>query len=974
MSFNQINKQSDNIHLEQVSKQNATSIRSHQHLDPYMIPATVRETSFDVQAWTSRDWHLKTLTWNSSQTQGTNLASINVPCDIVTEESPLSKIFSSFIFTRFIVELYIRLPPIQFNQGSLIIQWIPGAFKHKTYNATEQTVTESYPYLQFHNAKAATMYHNVTVQAADINSPVIESTWSGFTAALNTLNYNFWTDNAFTGLKAYPQDAITSLEAETQQGTFDIMVLNRFATGASNPSSISVEVWCKVKDLYNSNPRHPLRASTAYGKAQGDNTITASPQTNVNVNLTTSPTTTNNTTNPGKQQQEKSKDSSPLGGITDLIGKGLDLFGSDIKGFFSGDKGGSKADANPLGLINGEFKNSDLFESLLQEGSELLPLALDKPRVTSTDTQGISSIASAPCFTKGPTVAHRLGVTPTGCHIPPKYFRGENKPIKDLWQIAEQPALHTTVSWNQTDPKNKILYETSISPLLCGKFPTSNPANEYVQPTFLSFISKIFSYWMGTIELTIELVATNYHNGILGITWEPGLEPTHIEQYDSTDPEKLSFDRSQVHNMRFNLGENASRSFKFSCSPSTNQDLFLVHGVELLSPTAQKPYTFIDHEFSNTNTDYDPHLKKTSGVFRLYVISPLLAAGSVAPFIDINIYINAGPDFHAAIPYCMDFRPGVYHPDAHPDSTQGNFTTLTLGQPVTPTASKLNIVRLIETQRQKKIAERQKSSYGVAQTDETETENDDAELTLPVPVPFLKPTFRNCETGTLFGDIVSTVKDLVCRKSQIFRGSLELTSADAPDILTFPVYPGSSSPYLSSPDNDELGGYKSFLEYFSRIFVYWSGSTDLQLLTSVSKNYALMARAHHNPVRYVDDPRPVWYTSYTTGEWQPYGTSGFSTDIFNIAAQSAFCLNIPHFDNKPLRFTQPSRNDRCSRICCNGTLVVEVNNSDPSLKSLQVALYHGAGDDFVFHHLIPPPPTPFSAYNQQLPDFYRGFF
>jgi len=946
MSTSQINsfaKFSDNVHSEQVSPSSASSLRKHHILLTQELKPFIPESSYDIHNWLHKDWLLNTIDWSTSDVAGKVLYNWNIPQTISLGNTPLNQVLRRFLNVRFKIRLYVRFAGLQFFQGQLNLIWVPGMY------ADDRDGTS--PMMPSITVWSSSGHHGVTCQANDTVSVSCLSTWASPTTHLNTKAYLNWLNKG----DANTQTNIYESHFEFQQGVFVLLVRNRLQTGDANITSLPVHVWASIEELDLANPVFDETEFPAtfhsYGKAQAGPTSStpSGPITdgagnqsqNVTVNVT-SPSSSTPSSSGAAAGAAADKKKGGGGLFGDLLGKGLDTLQSFIKSPLSGDlMGGGAADAGALGIGGNGMLSSGLpFSEMVPESAALL--ALDRPRIVGCENTNIRSIASAPCFTKAPVHAHRLGITQTGCHLTPPVFSGQDTPNTNMWEIAKEPMLLWQINWPKSAVSNTILKQSLVNPLLSPVTPAyaETENTPFVQPTYCHFISKMFTYWRGGLNFDFEIVGTNYHNGILGITWVPGAENIDSALFVFDKNGDLGLKHSFCHNARFNLGEEANRSFRFNAFWALNQDYAVMHGPVLDQKTAVFPYTP-----AQTGAVYDANDKYFSGLLIIYVITPLSHTATVADNVDINIYISAGDDYHAAIPYVIDYRPPRYPGDGNTNET--NPISLTA-----PTAF----------------------YDGKAEAETPAEQNDEHGEFQPMPATILGTTLSSqFESGTMHGDVISDIRDMARRQTMWCRQSLPLTSGIPPDLLVYPNYPGDSNRGFSSGDSP-YGGYKTLLEYCSRIYMFWSGSIFTTLYTSASKNYALLVRAHHNP-RVIDTTaRPKWYTAVTGGTWQIQGVSGLSMDVFNIAEQTAITLQTPYFDNKPLRHTQRARADQGGANCQSGSTILEFNNSYADLKSIEISLFSGAADDLQFFHLVPPPPVSFDSDLDQGPDFSFGLF
>ncbi|APG76666.1 hypothetical protein [Hubei picorna-like virus 29] len=139
--------------------------------------------------------------------------------------------------------------------------------------------------------------------------------------------------------------------------------------------------------------------------------------------------------------------------------------------------------------------------------------------------------------------------------------------------------------------------------------------NTFVLPP-VAFLSNMFAYWRGSLRLRLDFVATQMHTGRLLIGYVPGdyIDDMPLARlYASTYAE---FDLKEQQQIEYRIPYVADRMY---------WDRFLnlsIRGSDVRAP----------------------------GYVYIYVLAPLAVMDSIAPSIDINMYIAGGDDFELAVP------------------------------------------------------------------------------------------------------------------------------------------------------------------------------------------------------------------------------------------------------------------------------------------------------------------------------------
>lgn len=177
-----------------------------------------------------------------------------------------------------------------------------------------------------------------------------------------------------------------------------------------------------------------------------------------------------------------------------------------------------------------------------------------------------------------------------------------------LHKYIQTPARLYIDNWTTGDAvgTNLISMPTTVN----QKF-GSSPNDGYKVPFYE--VSRLYRYWRGTWRITIEVIATRFHQGQLLISWCPYGKPANyaearILMYASMD-----------------IGQNN----RFS------MDVPFVH----------------DREWDLVNND-------TKGFVNIWVQNPLIAPSNVSTDISINVYVSACDDMEFAVP--REPTEGVY--------------------------------------------------------------------------------------------------------------------------------------------------------------------------------------------------------------------------------------------------------------------------------------------------------------------------
>lgn len=98
--------------------------------------------------------------------------------------------------------------------------------------------------------------------------------------------------------------------------------------------------------------------------------------------------------------------------------------------------------------------------------------------------------------------------------------------------VKRQKAYFSTVNWTTTTLPGPLFSFPVVPSFFSNSYPSqpfgATSVVNVVDRTPISFLSKIFQYWRGSIEVTIKIVKTEYHTGRLIVAFSPQLAQTSI--------------------------------------------------------------------------------------------------------------------------------------------------------------------------------------------------------------------------------------------------------------------------------------------------------------------------------------------------------------------------------------------------------------------------------------------------------------
>jgi len=524
------------------------------------------------------------------------------------------------------------------------------------------------------------------------------------------------------------------------------------------------------------------------------------------------------------------------------------------------------------------------------------PLVLDKPRALDYSIHNQIVTVSEVAHGDGKDTSSRLSLYEKSCHVVYADNVGHLGNEMNFLHIVKTPMLVATTTWSTTSAVDSVLFTTLVTPLLAGNTGTTVS----VQPTYLFWVAKAFTYWRGSINFSFDVVSTTFHAGRLRAYFIPGADPT--DTHTSTAGDEPSSTWPSVY---FDVKE--ADTFKISCPYTLTTTMARVHD-PTLSPSGGITQT---PTVTQTRFTYIPSI---SGRLYIKVLNALQAPGNLPTTVDVNIWVSGGDDMEFSQTYALDARGPVIFDVTATGAAQGGPEDI------------------------------QTTSDRIAQ--------DTAYMHFGrVPVKEILPMH-------FIGENPTDVRDVIKRYSMI-----NLTAVTIGGTATLPLRL-SVTPCVA-PDT------RSFVGHFSRIFAGWSGALRYKVLLNTSKAQPISMTGGHFP----DWNEGGFVTAYNITQQQEYSLSSFPFKPINVSHEPALQVEVAYQSPFPLLRTTMEYSDVGKTLAVyplltNGNLSIWLDNDSGETQEFELHVYMAAGDDFSFHHLVPPPPivtaaTP-NAYPYQL--------
>lgn len=185
-----------------------------------------------------------------------------------------------------------------------------------------------------------------------------------------------------------------------------------------------------------------------------------------------------------------------------------------------------------------------------------------------------------------------------------------------LLPLLKVPGRIAIGTWSTVNAAGELFFNIPVSPCFCIESGTTTVTREN---TPMSYYSDMFSFWRGSIEYEIEVIASGFHQGQLFICYTPGsTEYTNLP--DVTNMQSVTMDIALSRNVSFTVPWMSSADYK-CCVDQKNP------------------------EFLNANRPY------VNGVFSIFIQNPLaVQSDTITNEVEVNVYIKAGDDFELRDP------------------------------------------------------------------------------------------------------------------------------------------------------------------------------------------------------------------------------------------------------------------------------------------------------------------------------------
>lgn len=479
-----------------------------------------------------------------------------------------------------------------------------------------------------------------------------------------------------------------------------------------------------------------------------------------------------------------------------------------------------------------------------------------------------------------------------------------------LMYIAQKESFITSFAWSTLNGVDVSIFSMRVNPMAEERVLV---APEYkIIPTALSFVTRPFTSWSGTLRYRFQAICSQFHRGRIAIVYDPvGLSPP-----------------ANIYNATFN----------------TIIDLEEGRDVTIEIPWQQPGgYAEVNVDASLT-TFYDASApaavtanpEEDNGVFYAVVVNELVSPDASSQ-IYFAVSISAGDDFELMNPGGRGLRFQEYAPQSGISSCVDQFFY---------------------------VAQAQASSTEVVPEDENAPEGEENVVQMSDELP--NTTMSSLKAKVWFGEKPASIRQL-CKRYCFHRCMGETTSGTAlmQANVIFPSFPISGGYDPNGGDQTATATPfwycgPDYLNYFKRAYACWRGSIRWKFVSSAPANCMRVLR--RSGVERAGTITYNWasasivkndtqsYRAYHQGEIFYFGNNWSGTALTQNRSQDALEVEIPYVNDFRCSKTFPGTSSSNTRSAAYpyGDMHYLVVTSQPTDSFNQVEAYVAAGDDFSF--------------------------
>lgn len=413
--------------------------------------------------------------------------------------------------------------------------------------------------------------------------------------------------------------------------------------------------------------------------------------------------------------------------------------------------------------------------------------------------------------------------------------------------IAGTESYLTQFTWDPTDSVDDIIFQCVVDPM--AEHLEFSALGTSIVPTALSFVSRPFNAWCGTLRYRLQVIGTAFHNGKIALIYEPGvLDPaaTASADYDT--------------NFYYIMDIAESRDVTFDITWQQGQPYSLCRNF----------YTSNQY-YSTNSTPIRTDTERSNGTWYVRVLNELVVSDGSTP-VTVIVKVSAADDFELMGPTASE---------------------ISLISPFTPVAA--DGFSSFDPSEHSFYA---CSDAAEAPLDDFTTEDVDHEVLAPGDL-----NVTDLKSLTFYGERVMSIRQLIKRYTWYRCLTPPTTpstnSVDEYFLTQFPLFYGATTMGV-----DTLNGVSynvvgvSFITYFARAYGLWRGSVRYKFLPGngdPSLLFAVRTPGVTNPdFTAYEYPQSQAQSTANRNAFFRYTDSGSGSAITVTKTMAALEVEVPH--------------------------------------------------------------------------------
>jgi len=214
--------------------------------------------------------------------------------------------------------------------------------------------------------------------------------------------------------------------------------------------------------------------------------------------------------------------------------------------------------------------------------------------------------------------------------------------------LAMRESYLTTFSWLISDTVNESLFTMNCCPDLYNIL-TSTPREYHFTPS--CFVSQLFKYWHGTMNVRLQFVCSKYHKGRVKVVYDPRSLTNMITSNEDNTNYSQVIDLAETRDITIKIPWGQPRHWMHTTD------------VSKVGPALQ--YSVLGN---SVTTPGFPGFQATNGQLGVYVINELTTPNSIANNdIDVNVFTSMCDDFCVMDPTGSKISNLTFFPQSQPE-------------------------------------------------------------------------------------------------------------------------------------------------------------------------------------------------------------------------------------------------------------------------------------------------------------------